>query len=97
MLTSSFPCAPAWQFWKKRAEEELQRSGLQYTIVRPGGLKFKLREGEAGGNIVMARADTYGLGMNKSAGSILRSQVRREKKDQGPESVRHGPPLARVN
>jgi hypothetical protein len=24
-------------FWKKRAEEELQRSGLSYTIVRPGG------------------------------------------------------------
>ena len=23
-------------FWKKRAEEELQRSGLEYTIVRPG-------------------------------------------------------------
>ena len=23
-------------FWKKRAEEELQRSGLDYTIVRPG-------------------------------------------------------------
>lgn len=27
-----------WQvlFWKKRAEEELQRSGIDYTIVRPG-------------------------------------------------------------
>lgn len=25
-------------FWKKRAEEELQRSGLEYTIVRPGDL-----------------------------------------------------------
>lgn len=24
-------------FWKKRSEEELQRSGLTYTIVRPGG------------------------------------------------------------
>ncbi len=23
-------------FWKKRAEEELQRSGIAYTIVRPG-------------------------------------------------------------
>lgn len=23
-------------FWKKRAEEALQRSGLDYTIVRPG-------------------------------------------------------------
>lgn len=24
-------------FWKKRAEEAIQRSGLRYTIVRPGG------------------------------------------------------------
>ena len=27
-------------FWKKRAEEALQRSGLRYTIVRPGGTIF---------------------------------------------------------
>ncbi len=26
-------------FWKKQAEEYLQKSGLTYTIVRPGGLK----------------------------------------------------------
>ena len=25
-------------FWKKRAEEELQRSRIPYTIIRPGGL-----------------------------------------------------------
>ena len=25
-------------FFKKRAEEELQRSGIDYTIVRPGKL-----------------------------------------------------------
>lgn len=25
-------------FWKKRAEEDVQRSGMTYTIVRPGGL-----------------------------------------------------------
>lgn len=31
-------------FWKKRAEQELQRSGLTYTIVRPGGLKTQLRQ-----------------------------------------------------
>ena len=24
------------RFWKKRAEEELQRSGIDYTIIRPG-------------------------------------------------------------
>jgi len=26
-------------FWKKRAEEALQRSGLEYTIIRPGELR----------------------------------------------------------
>jgi hypothetical protein len=30
-------------FWKKRAEEELQRSGLSYTIVRPGGGIYQQR------------------------------------------------------
>jgi uncharacterized protein YbjT (DUF2867 family) len=25
-------------WWKKQAEQVLQRSGLPYTIVRPGGL-----------------------------------------------------------
>ena len=29
-------------FWKKRAEEELQRSGLDYTIIRPGELLWLL-------------------------------------------------------
>ncbi|MDJ0557305.1 MAG: SDR family oxidoreductase [Microcoleaceae cyanobacterium MO_207.B10] len=26
-------------FWKKQAEEYIQKSGMKYTIVRPGGLK----------------------------------------------------------
>ena len=30
-------------FWKKRAEEELQRSGLDYTIIRPGELLCSCR------------------------------------------------------
>ena len=62
-------------FWKKRAEEELQRSGLTYTIVRPGGLKSKLGDGESAGNVVMAAPGTYGFPPRKS-GSILRTQVR---------------------
>ncbi|PNW81287.1 hypothetical protein CHLRE_07g349700v5 [Chlamydomonas reinhardtii] len=61
-------------FWKKRAEEELQRSGLTYTIVRPGGLKSKLGDGESAGNVVMAAPGTYGFPPRKS-GSILRTQV----------------------
>lgn len=35
-------------FWKKRAEEHLQRSPLQHTIVRPGGLVSDAAEAAAG-------------------------------------------------
>ncbi len=41
-------------FWKKRAEEHLIRSGLSFTIVRPGGL----RDGAGGAEIVVSPADT---------------------------------------
>lgn len=51
--------------WKKQAEEYLQRSGLTYTIVRPGGL----RNDEDGSSIVMQSADTL------FEGSIPRTQV----------------------
>lgn len=40
--------------WKKQAEEYLQKSGLTYTIVRPGGL----RNEDNSDNIVMQSADT---------------------------------------
>ena len=36
-------------FWKKRAEEELQRSGLDYTIIRPGELLCSCRSCMLGG------------------------------------------------
>lgn len=68
-------------FWKKRAEEELQRSGLKYTIVRPGGLvtdgKQQTRNGKrrGEGSVVMAAAGTYGVPPRRQAGSILRSKV----------------------
>lgn len=39
--------------WKKQAEEYLQRSGLTYTIVRPGGLK----EDDSDDKLVMEGAD----------------------------------------
>lgn len=58
-------------FWKKQAESALQRSGLPYTIIRPGGL---MNEGKAGG-IVLGGAGTWGVPPLKTAGSILRSQV----------------------
>lgn len=40
--------------WKKQAEEYLQQSGLNYTIVRPGGLKNE----DNSDPIVMSSADT---------------------------------------
>lgn len=40
--------------WKKQAEEYLQKSGLTYTIVRPGGLQNE----ENDSPIVMSSADT---------------------------------------
>lgn len=79
-LTWHIPAPPATLlqilFWKKRAEEALQRSGLKHTIVRPGGLKSRLGAGEStAGNIVMRRPGTYGFPPLQKSGSILRSQV----------------------
>jgi uncharacterized protein YbjT (DUF2867 family) len=51
--------------WKQQAEQYLQRSGLTYTIVRPGGLKNT----EDPPPIVMSSADTL------FEGSISRDQV----------------------
>lgn len=51
--------------WKKQAEEYLQRSGLSYTIVRPGGLKNE----DSSDRIVMERADCL------FEGSIPRTKV----------------------
>lgn len=59
-------------FWKKRGEEQLQRSGIDYTIVRPGGLQ---NDGEPR-PVVMERENTFGLPpARRQAGSILRAQV----------------------
>lgn len=52
--------------WKKQAEEYLQKSGLSYTIVRPGGLKNE----DNSDPIVMVAADTLSL-----SGSIPRTKV----------------------
>ncbi|MGP1385549.1 MAG: SDR family oxidoreductase [Thainema sp.] len=51
--------------WKKQAEEYLGRSGLTYTIVRPGGLK----EEDNADPILMSSADTL------FEGSIPRAKV----------------------
>ncbi|MEH1822173.1 MAG: NAD(P)H-binding protein [Nostoc sp.] len=51
--------------WKKQAEEYIQKSGLTYTIVRPGGLKNE----DNSDQIVMQSADTL------FDGSIPRQKV----------------------
>lgn len=51
--------------WKKQAEEYIQKSGLTYTIVRPGGLKNE----DSANAIVMQSADTL------FDGSIPRQKV----------------------
>lgn len=51
--------------WKKQAEEYLQKSGLTYTIVRPGGLKNE----DNPDPIIMSSADTL------FDGSIPRAKV----------------------
>lgn len=53
--------------WKKQAEEYIQKSGLTYTIVRPGGLKNE----DNTDPLVMQSADTL------SEGSIPRQKVAR--------------------
>lgn len=61
--------------FKKLGETALQRSGLDYTIVRPGGLQDAPRQGQAEGSVVMAGADAYGLPPRQQPGSVLRRQV----------------------
>lgn len=74
-----FPLNLFWGvlFWKKRAEEDLQRSGIKYTIVRPGGLLDEPRSGTSASAMAirMGGPDAYGLPPRKTPGSILRSQV----------------------
>ncbi|CDN14768.1 MAG: NAD(P)H-binding protein [Richelia sp.] len=53
--------------WKKQAEEYIQKSGLSYTIVRPGGLKNE----DNSDPVVMQSADTL------FEGSIPRQKVAR--------------------
>ncbi|CAM6119402.1 unnamed protein product [Calypogeia fissa] len=53
-------------FWKKQSELYLQRSGLDYTIVRPGGLTNRTGSREA---VTMKTADT------QFGGSISRQKV----------------------
>lgn len=58
---------------KKFGELAVQRSGIDYTIIRPGGLTDTERDGPR--MVVAGAPDTFGLPPRKSPGSIDRSKV----------------------
>ncbi|GAQ80553.1 hypothetical protein KFL_000570020 [Klebsormidium nitens] len=64
-LVSPFNLFYGLLWWKKQAELVLQRSGLPYTIVRPGGLTATAKRG----NVVFRQADTT------FGGAVSRAQV----------------------
>lgn len=58
-----------------QGEVALQRSGLDYTIIRPGGLVDEIKMGRGEGGLVMAGPDAFGLPPRRRPGSVLRSDV----------------------
>lgn len=86
---------PGILFWKKRAEEEVQRSGIPYTIIRPGGLKSEGPELP----IVSRPGGHFGLPPRAApSGPILRSQARRwapARRRLAPASRPFANPIAR--
>ena len=61
---------------KKFGELALQRSNIDYTIIRPGGLLNEERQGSSAvKNVIVGGADTFGLPPRRAPGSILRSKV----------------------
>jgi len=72
-----FPLNAFWGvlFWKKQGELAIQRSGIDYTIIRPGGLLNEIKNGRGDGGVVAAGADAFGLPPRRTPGSILRTDV----------------------
>jgi uncharacterized protein YbjT (DUF2867 family) len=76
-----FPLNLLWGvlIWKKQGELALQKSGLDYCIVRPGGLQNDKDSSKTGSNsnsmVVSKPPDSYGLPPRQRPGSIKRSQV----------------------
>ena len=48
-------------FRKKRGEEALERSGVPYTFVQPGGLLDAPRQGQVPGAIILEGPGVFGL------------------------------------
>ena len=67
-------------FWKKRAEEHLQRSGLTYTIVRPGGLASESgssdgSSGSGGNPLQQALSSIFGQARARGEGNLVSGQA----------------------
>ncbi|KAK9816350.1 hypothetical protein WJX74_009073 [Apatococcus lobatus] len=63
-------------FFKKRGEEAVQRSGMHYTILRPGKLLDELPAGQwKPGEVIMRDPQPFSLPPPACSASILRSQV----------------------
>ena len=76
------PLSPPTPPTHTAGESALQRSGLNYTVVRPGGLldKPRRRSGSTAAaagpdRVVLAGPDSFGLPPRRRPGSVLRSQV----------------------
>ena len=59
-------------YFKKRSEETLQSSSMDYTIVRPGNLRSTVEGGSETGNTTLGRRGSFSFGFR-----ILRSEVAR--------------------
>jgi uncharacterized protein YbjT (DUF2867 family) len=77
-----FPLNLLWGvlIWKKQGELALQKSGLDYCIIRPGGLQNDKDSSKTGSNsnnnmVISKPPDSYGLPPRQRPGSIRRSQV----------------------
>lgn len=63
-------------FFKKRGEEAVERSGMDYTIVRPGRVLQQLPAGQSQpGHILVSAPSPFSLPPFLSSAAILKSQV----------------------
>eukprot|EP00963_Diacronema_lutheri_P007953 scaffold684_cov345-Pavlova_lutheri.AAC.32 len=81
--------------WKKESEDVLRRSGMKYTIVRPGGMERPTDDFGKDANLVLARADTRG-GTDRRSGATSHvfdaQDVGSGGGERGAESRRDGAP-----
>ncbi len=75
-------------FFKKRGEEAVQQSGMDYTIVRPGRLLDRLPPGQTQpGHILVTGSSPFTLPPFLSSAAILRSQVHASAQNLGDQAM----------